>query len=92
MQRRKDQVSLIMQQLPYLHKAGVMILAGSDAAVLNTYVYPALSLHQELVLFQEAGLKPSVILQTAILNGPKFFNKLARFGGIEAVKRLTWYC
>ncbi|WP_339786560.1 amidohydrolase family protein [uncultured Imperialibacter sp.] len=73
-QGRKDRYQLIAEQLPYLHKAGVTILAGSDAAALNTFVYPAQSLHEELVLFQEAGLEPLTILQTATSNGAKFFN------------------
>jgi len=85
-QRRKDQVSLLMKQLPLVFDAGVLVLAGSDAAALNTFVYPALSLHQELEIFQEAGVKPTDILKTAILNGPKFLGKSARFGGIEPGK------
>ena len=59
-QRRKDQVALLMKQLPLVLDAGVLVLAGSDAAALNTFVYPALSLHQELEIFQEAGIKPFV--------------------------------
>lgn len=85
-QRRKDQVTLLMTQLPLVLDAGVLVLAGSDAAALNTFVYPALSLHQELEIFQEAGIKPVEILKTAILNGPKFLGKSARFGGIERGK------
>jgi imidazolonepropionase-like amidohydrolase len=73
-QERKDRYQLIAQQLPYLHEAGVTLLAGSDAAALNTFVYPAQALHEELVLFQEAGLEPLTILQTATINGAKFFN------------------
>ncbi|MDZ7649798.1 MAG: hypothetical protein U5K54_23145 [Cytophagales bacterium] len=57
-QARKDRYKLIAQQLPHLQDAGITILAGSDAAALNTFVYPALSLHEELTLFQEAGLTP----------------------------------
>lgn len=85
-QRRKDQVALLMKQLPLVLDAGVLVLAGSDAAALNTFVYPALALHQELEIFQEAGIKPAEILKTAILNGPKFLGKSARFGGIETGK------
>ncbi|WP_339816167.1 amidohydrolase family protein [uncultured Imperialibacter sp.] len=81
-QARKDRYQLIAEQLPYLHKAGVTILAGSDAAALNTFVYPAQSLHEELVLFQEAGLEPLAILQTATVNGAKFFNEQDNLGSI----------
>ncbi|MEQ9098060.1 MAG: amidohydrolase family protein [Imperialibacter sp.] len=81
-QGRKDRYKLIAEQLPYLHKAGVTILAGSDAAALNTFVYPAQSLHEELVLFQEAGLEPLAILQSATINGAKFFSVQDKLAGI----------
>ncbi len=75
-QARKDRYELIARQVPFLQKAGVNILAGSDAAALNTFVYPALALHEELVLFQDAGMEPVSILQSATING-------ARFMGVE---------
>ena len=43
-QQRKDRYQLIAKQLPYAQKAGMMIIAGSDCAALNTFVYPAASL------------------------------------------------
>ena len=43
-QQRKARYELIAKQLPLLQKAGVNIIAGSDAAALNTFVYPASSL------------------------------------------------
>jgi len=70
--KRKNRYKLVARQLPYLQKSGVKILAGSDAAALNTYVYPALSLHEELVLFQKAGLTPLQILQSATIHGAQF--------------------
>ncbi len=85
-QQRKDRYQRIVQQLPYVQKAGILILAGSDAAALNTYVYPALSLHQELVLFQQAGLTPLQILQSATINGAKFMEKLDTMATIEEAK------
>jgi imidazolonepropionase-like amidohydrolase len=85
-QRRKEQYQLIVQQIPHVQKAGIPILAGSDAAALNTYVYPAQSLHEELVLFQEAGLTPLQILQTATINGAKFMGKIKEKGTIDLGK------
>lgn len=85
-QRRKEQYQLIAKQIPYIQQAGIPILAGSDAAALNTFVYPALSLHEELVLFQEAGLTPLQILQTATINGAKFMGKLTEKATIEPTK------
>lgn len=85
-QQRKEHFQLIAKQLPYIQEAGIMILAGSDAAALNTFVYPALALHEELTLFQEAGLTPLQILQTATVNGAKFMGRLNSIGTIEEGK------
>lgn len=85
-QQSKDRYNLIAQQLPYIQKAGITILAGSDAAALNTYVYPALALHEELVLFQNAGLNPLQILQTATINGAAFMGIDTSTATIEAGK------
>lgn len=86
-QTRKDRFQLIAKQLPYIQKAGIKILAGSDAAALNTYVYPAQSLHEELVLFQEAGLTPLQILQSATINGAELMGKTNTMASIESGKQ-----
>jgi imidazolonepropionase-like amidohydrolase len=78
---------MIAQQLPYIQGAGITILAGSDAAALNTFVYPALALHEELILFQEAGLTPLQILQSATINGAEFMGKLSSMATIEEGKQ-----
>lgn len=69
---RKETYARIKAQLPYLQAAGVTLLAGSDSAALNTYAYPALGLHEELEIFEEAGLKPADILRMATVNGADF--------------------
>lgn len=74
-QARKDRYQLICKQLPYLQQAGIKMIAGSDAAALNTYVYPAASLIEELEIFQESGLAPIEILQSATINGALYFGK-----------------
>ena len=38
----------------------------------NTYVYPAAALHEELSIYQDAGLTPLQVLQTATINGASF--------------------
>ena len=73
LQRRKDRHQLLLKQLPLIQQSGIRIIAGSDAAALNTYVYPAESIIQELEIFQEAGLMPLQILQTATINGAHYF-------------------
>ncbi|GAB3992373.1 amidohydrolase family protein [Spirosoma daeguense] len=72
--------------LPLLNKAGVTIMAGTDAGFLNSYVYPGLGLHNELELFVKSGLTPLQALQSAILPGPKFLKREAMFGDITAGK------
>ncbi|MBL8986065.1 MAG: amidohydrolase family protein [Gemmatimonadetes bacterium] len=47
-----------------LHRAGVPILAGTDASD-EPWVLPGASLHDELTLFVEAGLTPLAALRTA---------------------------
>ncbi|WP_019027990.1 amidohydrolase family protein [Colwellia piezophila] len=69
---KKYKYQLIASQIPYLQEAGVLVMAGSDSAALNTLVYPAMALHEELILFQDAGMQPLNILQTATINGAKF--------------------
>lgn len=71
--------------VPLLHKAGVTIMAGTDAGFLNSYVYPGLGLHQELSYYVQAGLTPLQALQSAILPGPKFLQK-PDYGSIAAGK------
>jgi imidazolonepropionase-like amidohydrolase len=84
--QRKDRYQLIAKQLPYVQKSGMMIIAGSDCAALNTFVYPAASLIEELGLFQESGLKPLEILQTATMNGAKFMGKFDKMGSVDTGK------
>lgn len=72
--------------LPWVQKAGVKIVAGTDAGYLNSFVYPGIALHQELQLFVEAGLTPLQALQSSIVNGPWFLEKSAKYGTIESGK------
>lgn len=61
-------------------------MAGSDAAALNTYVYPAESLLQELEIFADAGLSSLQILQSATLAGAKYFKVQDRTASIQKNK------
>lgn len=72
--------------LPLLHKAGVTIMAGTDAGFLNSYVYPGLGLHHELGYFVKAGLTPLQALQSAIIPGTVFLSKTALYGDIAPGK------
>jgi hypothetical protein len=67
-QQRKERYNFLLKQLPLIQQSGIRIIAGSDAAALNTYVYPAESFIQELEIFRDAGLTPLQILQAATIN------------------------
>lgn len=72
-QQRKDSYLRVRQQVPLFQAAGLRIIAGSDCAALNTLVYPAESLIEELEIFQEAGLTPVQALRTATVNAASYF-------------------
>jgi imidazolonepropionase-like amidohydrolase len=73
--------------LPLLEKAGVTIMAGTDAGYLNSFDYPAIGLHQELALYVENGLSPAEALAAATRAGPKWFGVLDRYGSVEVGKQ-----
>lgn len=84
--QRIEKYQLLASQLPHLLDAGVTLLAGSDSAALNTYVYPAQALHEELGLFQDAGLTPAQILKIATVNGAQFMGQWRDYGSIAEGK------
>ena len=67
-----------------MHRSGVGLLAGSDAA--NPYVVPGFSLHEELVLLVEAGLSPTAALETATRNPAEYLGLRASLGTVEPGK------
>jgi imidazolonepropionase-like amidohydrolase len=73
--------------LPLLEKAGVTIMAGTDAGYLNSFDYPAIGLHQELAMYVENGLTPAEALAAATRAGPKWFGVLDRYGSVEVGKQ-----
>lgn len=83
---RKEKYKLNLSQLTHFHDAGITIMAGSDEAALNTFVYPGESLIDELHIFQEAGLKPIDILRSATINGARFLKKEKIMGSIDKDK------
>lgn len=69
--------------LPMLARAGVTIMAGTDAGFLNSFNYPGQGLHDELALFVKEGLTPAQALVAATRAGPAWFGKLDRYGSVE---------
>jgi imidazolonepropionase-like amidohydrolase len=67
-----------------LNQAGVMMLAGTD--VMNPFLLPGFSLHDELSLLVKAGLSEMQALQAATRNPARAFN-LPDQGTIESGMR-----
>ncbi|MGO4167319.1 amidohydrolase family protein [Novosphingobium sp. YAF33] len=72
--------------LPLLEKAGVTVIAGTDAGFLNSFNYPGTGLHDELSLFVKEGLTPAQALSAATRAGPAWFGLLGRYGAVAPGK------
>ena len=68
-----------------MHRAGVKLLAATDALVW--YVIPGFSLHDELELFVKAGLNPMEALQTATRNPAIYLGLIDMVGTVEKGKQ-----
>src|SRR6202000_2186116 len=82
---RQRFVQMELEMTLAMFRAGVPFMAGTDTAA-GVHIFPGFSLHQELVLFQQASLTPLQALQTATLNPAKFMNRLADLGTVERGK------
>jgi len=76
--REQEQLALEFQ------KAGVLILAGTDAP--TAAVVPGFSFHDELKSLVDAGLTPHEALKTATANPANFLGRLPDEGTIEEGK------
>ena len=68
-----------------MHRAGVRILAGTDAAVIN--IYPGSSLHEELAsLVRSVGMTPHEALMSATRHPAEFLGLSDDLGTVEPGK------
>jgi imidazolonepropionase-like amidohydrolase len=68
-----------------MHEAGVELLIGSDAAVLN--IFPGYSLHDEMALFvRELGMTPAEVIERATRRSAKFLGISDQTGTVELGK------
>lgn len=84
--RRHHRFEKAARLLPLLLKAGVTILAGTDAGFLNSFNYPGIGLHDELDVLVRYGLTPQQALAASVINGPAFLGRAADFGAIAPGK------
>ena len=73
-----------MDMVAQMQKAGVKILAGTDAPA--PYVFPGSSLHDELQLLVEAGLTPLEALQSATKSPAEFLHTAKDSGTVAKGK------
>ncbi|MGH9159735.1 MAG: amidohydrolase family protein [Vicinamibacteraceae bacterium] len=69
-----------------LHRAGVPLVAGTDAMGLPLIV-PGASLHRELRILIECGLTPYEAIRTATINPAVFLGQDREFGTVAEGKR-----
>jgi hypothetical protein len=67
-----------------MHRAGVPMLAGTDAPM--ALCFPGFALHDELALLVEAGFTPMEALQAATREAARFLDLLDSHGTIEVGK------
>lgn len=85
-EQRHARYSRTASLMPMLAKAGMPILAGTDAGYLNSFNYPGRGLHDELAAYVEAGLTPAQVLRSATVTGPAFLRQSARYGALAPGK------
>ena len=81
---RRGEFGKYQQLTGILQKAGVPLLAGTDAP--EPFVTPGFSMHQELELLVESGLSPAEALQSATLHNAQALGQSDRLGTIEPGK------
>jgi Amidohydrolase family len=68
-------VALDWKTFKLVHDAGVTVLAGTDAAYANPFLFHGYTLHDELARYVEAGLTPQQALNSATVNPARFLKQ-----------------
>ena len=79
---RQREVGKYQELTGILHRAGVPLLAGTDAP--EPFVTPGFSLHQELEMLVESGLSAAAALQAATVNNARLLHQEESLGRLEA--------
>jgi hypothetical protein len=78
--RYRESWERVLEFVGRMHAAGIPFVAGTDEIA-------GFTLHRELELYVQAGLKPAEALQIATWNGAKYTGLLDQLGSIERNKR-----
>lgn len=85
---RHQQFETTASFLHLLDKAGITIIAGTDAGYMNSFIYPGIGLHQELELMVKyGGISPQAALKASVINGPAFFGLQNDYGAVSKNKK-----
>lgn len=82
--RRRDELAKYQELTGILQRAGVPLLAGTDAP--EPYCPPGGSLHQELELLVGSGLSPAEAIRCATFNNARALGRDAQLGTVEPGK------
>jgi imidazolonepropionase-like amidohydrolase len=77
---RQREVRKYQELTGILYRAGVPILAGTDAP--EPFVTPGFALHQELEMLVESGLSPADALRAATVNNARILHQASDLGRI----------
>jgi imidazolonepropionase-like amidohydrolase len=80
----------VLQLTKMMYDNGVQILSGTD--IPNFGLIPGASLHNELELLAEAGIKPLEVIEIATNNGAKALGIDDIVGTIQAEKQADIFC
>jgi hypothetical protein len=83
----EDSIALDRRTFLMAHRAGVPILASTDASFANPYLFHGFSLLDELDLYVAIGLTPREALYTATVAPPRFFGLADQDGTIAPGRR-----
>jgi imidazolonepropionase-like amidohydrolase len=81
---RREEFRKYQELTGVLYRAGVTLLAGTDAP--EPLVSPGLSMHQELELLVESGLPPAAAITSATLHNARILKQEKSLGSIEPGK------
>lgn len=83
-QNKRQRWQVEQRIIKILSEEKVSIMAGTDSD--NPYAFPGFSLHDEMALYVEFGMKPIDALRTATINPVKFLKMTDSLGTIEKGK------
>jgi len=78
--RYRASYEVMLKMIGRLHRAGVMLLAGTDGIA-------GFTLHRELELYVQAGIPPAEVLRIATWNGARLAGLAGETGSIATGKR-----